>query len=80
MRIRRARVTPETALRARQRMAALTPSAAPDEGPAQPVEDEEGAVAALEELRAALADHVPATVRSGRLALSRGAAMGLAAL
>ena len=83
VRIRRARVAPETAQLALSRMTRLgLPGQAPvDEESTDPTPDEEEVpVAALEELRAALADQLPATVRGGRLALSRQATVALAVL
>jgi competence protein ComEA len=53
---------------------------APVSQPAAPTAEEEVPVVALEELRAALADQLPATLRGGRLALSRQAGVALAVL
>jgi competence protein ComEA len=55
----------------------LAPAAQPT-GSVAEEEEVEVPVVALEELRAALADHLPATVRGGRVALSRPASVALA--
>ena len=76
-------MTPETAQLAHARIGRLglptqrlpSPTADPASEP-----DEEVPVTALEDLRAALADQLPPTVRGGRLTLSRPAAIGIAVL
>jgi competence protein ComEA len=78
-------VPPETAQLAYARTLRLgLPSSKASDEPSAVIEqtpvDEEEPVVALDEIRAALADHLPATVRGGRLALSRPAAIGLAVL
>ena len=76
-------MTPETAQLAHARIGRLGLPTQPVTRPAEDVAnepDEEVPVTALEDLRAALADQLPPTVRGGRLTLSRPAAIGIAVL
>ncbi len=76
-------MTPETAQLAHARIGRLGLPTQPVTRPAEDTAsepDEEVPVTALEDLRAALADQLPPTVRGGRLTLSRPAAIGIAVL
>lgn len=76
-------MTPETAQLAHARIGRLGLPTQPVTRPAEDVPsepEEEVSVTALEDLRAALADQLPPTVRGGRLTLSRPAAVGIAVL